>query len=154
MKTEYVFAQPHMSPATDPTGALASLHYHLAATGILNLLREAWDKASDDAKRTLADRILSWAGNNLSSVNVSDLVRHLLGKVVAEGRFVLTWEQDAALVQVLYTHVMAVLQSKSSNYDVDKVRQAIVEAAKQRLGEMQAEQVAAALASQPELPGR
>lgn len=152
-ETEYVFTQPHMNPQTDPTGALASLHYQLAATGILNLLREAWDKASDDAKRTLADRIVQWAGNNISNMNVSDLVRHLLGRVVAEGRFVLTAEQDATLVQALYTHMMGLLSSKSS-WDIDKVRQAIVEAAKQRLGEMQGEQAAAALAAQPELPGR
>jgi len=145
METEYAFAKTQNPAHVDPTAALSQLHYHLAATGILNLLREAWDKASDDAKRVLADRIVTWAGQNIQQLNVGDLVRHVLGRVVADGRLVLTPEQEAALVQALYAHMMGALNSKSS-YDVSKVRDAIVEASKQRLAELSAEVAVTALA--------
>lgn len=146
---EYVFNDPPPPfDQTNPTAALSSLHYHLAATGILNLLREAWDKADDEAKGRFAQQILLWAGNHLDQLRVTDLMTHWLGKLVADGKFVLPPEDEAELVQVLYRRISSLLKERGG-WEAEKVREALIEAAKQRLADVQAEFTAAALAREP-----
>ena len=58
------------------------------------------------------------------------------------------------LVQLLYQNMIGLLGDtvKAQRWETDKVRDALVAAAKQRLGEIAAEMSAAALAAEPGTP--
>ena len=145
---------PPLQPGVDPTAALAALHYHLASAGILNMLHEAWGRCSDEAKTEFADRVLAWAGMNIGQLGATDLIQHMLGQIVKDGRFVLDELQEATLVQLLYTNMVGLLKdtAKSERWETDRVRAALVAAAKERLGEVAAEMSAAALAEPKVVP--
>lgn len=151
-----MFLDAHSSPvvpgsAGDPTAALASLHYSLAGSRILELLRDAWDRAGDAAKRDLSERILCWAGANVERLRLGDLATAALTRLMREDRFVVSAEQERRLVDLLYERMVEVLQKKGWDHSQSEmIRFALTQAAKQRLGEIGAEFAHSALAGEPD----
>lgn len=130
---------------------LASLQAHLVTMSMLTTLHEAWDKASDDGKRVLADRILVWAGSHLTELRVESLVHFVLRQLIDDGAFrkFISSEHEEAVLHAFVGRVVSELKDRTWS-DRGVVREALVRVARDRFADVASELAVVAMAGDSE----